>query len=72
MKGPFVDKYNLTFCFQVFLPTIEKLQYALLNNMFHQEEVMSYSILQIMLDASWPKVDWKPDIIISKTNLCLR
>ena len=63
-----LDKYNMTFCFQVFLPTIEKLQYALLNNMFHQEEV----ILQIMLDASWPKVDWKPDIIISKTNLCLR
>ena len=71
MNGPLVNNYDLTFFFQVFLPTIEKLQYALLNNMFHQEEVKSYSIPQIMLDPSSPKVYWKP-YFISKINLCLR
>ena len=31
--------HDLPLDYQVFLPTIGKLQYSLLNNMFHQEEV---------------------------------
>ena len=31
--------HDLPLNYQVFLPTIDKLHYALLNNMFHEEEV---------------------------------
>ena len=31
--------HDLPLDFKVFLPTLEKLQYTLLNNIFHQEEV---------------------------------
>ena len=34
--------HDLPLDYQVFLPTIGKLQYSLLNNMFHQEEVSSF------------------------------
>ena len=34
--------HDLPLDYQVFLPTIGKLQYSLLNNMFHQEEVSTF------------------------------
>ena len=44
--------HDLPLNYQVFLPTIDKLHYALLNNMFHQEEVLLISnILYIWCES---------------------
>ena len=41
--------HDLPLNYQVFLPTIDKLHYALLNNMFHQEEVLISDILYFLV-----------------------
>ena len=44
--------HDLPLNYQVFLPTIDKLHYALLNNMFHQEEVLISDILYFFFGAN--------------------